>query len=133
MFKVVSLGTGASSLMGLLALTLGLLDTLTQFKCGIMKSIIKSAISVAFFFNSCLAVPHPQPQSGGSGGLNTLTSPYTLTAYIPGNALYNGAKVNDFNMFQVNVSSYCPFTGDQAYQCPNGTQQAFVGTLTPVS
>jgi hypothetical protein len=82
-----------------------------------------------------LAAVHTTPLSQNEDNypaLNNLTSPYTLTAYNPFDCDYNGALINDFNVFQTTVSSYCPFSGDQANLCPNGTQQAFFGTLTPV-
>jgi len=94
-----------------------------------MRLTLASIVSLAATFSSLSFVAsHPQDPNIV---FNNLTSPYTLSVYAPGNTLYNGAKANDFYVFEVNVSSYCPFTGDQASQCPNGTQQAFFATLTP--
>ncbi|KAF2431012.1 hypothetical protein EJ08DRAFT_207871 [Tothia fuscella] len=64
--------------------------------------------------------------------LNNLSSLYTLTAYTLNDCTHNGLKVNNLNLFQAKVGQYCPFTGNQSYFCPNGTDMAFGGTLTPI-
>jgi hypothetical protein len=100
-----------------------------------MKVLFQSALL------SAIVMALPEPLAGRPQGryiarnapLNSLTSPYTLSVYVPWNPSFNGAKANDFNVFEVTVASYCPLTGDQASLCPNGTQQAFVGTFTPAS
>lgn len=65
--------------------------------------------------------------------LNNLSSPYTLTAFHPGNSSLNGLKVNNLNLFQAAVYQYCPFIGNQSNLCPNGTDMAFASSLYPVS
>ncbi len=67
-----------------------------------------------------------------------LPSIYTLTAVKLnadgcGDGLYNGLKVQTWNLFEATVASYCPFTGAQAVNCPNGTDMALIGTVEPVS
>ncbi|KAF2104248.1 hypothetical protein NA57DRAFT_70464 [Rhizodiscina lignyota] len=67
---------------------------------------------------------------------NTLSNQYTLTAYASHNTTLNGLKINwggALNLFQANVSTYCPFVGNQSSLCPNGTDTVFVGTLYPDS
>jgi len=62
--------------------------------------------------------------------MNNLTSPYTLTAYLQCNPVYNSLKVNDLNVFQANVTQYCP--SEIVTACPNGTDMVFAGSLYPV-
>ena len=65
--------------------------------------------------------------------LNNLTSPYTVTAYVPWNCEYNGLKIENWNVFQPTVASYCPFLGTSlASSCPNGTDMVLVGSLYQV-
>ncbi|KAF1985149.1 hypothetical protein K402DRAFT_464493 [Aulographum hederae CBS 113979] len=67
---------------------------------------------------------------------NTLPSAYTLTAYDPSNSLYNGLKVQisgGWNLFASSNPSYCPFTGAEASNCPNGTEGVVTGNLYPSS
>jgi hypothetical protein len=79
----------------------------------------------------------PTNTNGGStlanSTLNNLTSPYTLTAYIPWDCAFNGLKANNLNLFQATVAQYCPEINDSTAFCPNGTDTVFVGTLYPVS
>ncbi|KIW04955.1 hypothetical protein, variant [Verruconis gallopava] len=68
----------------------------------------------------------------------TLPSVYTITAVKLDERdcderVYNGLKVESFNLFMAKVASYCPFTGDQASLCPNGTDMALTGTLEPLA
>jgi hypothetical protein len=60
--------------------------------------------------------------------LNNLSSPYTLTAYAPGDPIHNGLKVNNLNLFQAKVAQYCP---SEVTVCPNGTDMVFSGPLYP--
>lgn len=72
------------------------------------------------------------PESCGPQ-LNNLTSPFTVTAYAPDNTKYNGLKIENWNVFQAVVASYCPFLGtSQANLCPNGTDMVLQGSLYPV-
>jgi hypothetical protein len=71
-------------------------------------------------------VAHPK---GETSAMNNLTSPYTLTAYLPCNPVYNGLKVNNLNLFQENVSQYCP---EVVSICPNGTDTVFASSMYPV-
>ncbi|KAF2663275.1 hypothetical protein BT63DRAFT_123540 [Microthyrium microscopicum] len=64
---------------------------------------------------------------------NGLTEPYTITAYDPFNCHLNGGKINNFNLFQAKVGSYCPFTGNQSSTCPNGTDMVLAGSMYPIS
>ncbi|OCK77785.1 hypothetical protein K432DRAFT_407011 [Lepidopterella palustris CBS 459.81] len=77
-----------------------------------------------------IAVGHPK----GSCALNALASPYTLTAYLPGNAKYDGLKAQygeALNLFQEKVAQYCPLKPQSS--CPNGTDTVFAGSLYPLS
>jgi hypothetical protein len=94
-----------------------------------MKTVL---ISLALFVSSLFADSTGIGPSCLEGPFNNLSSIYTLTAYAPRNLLYNGLKVNDLGLFQATVFQYCPWTGNQSSFCPNGTDMAFVGTLTPV-
>jgi len=88
-----------------------------------------------FFLLSCFAfiktvsgMPEPRGQH-----LNNLTSPFTVTAYVPHNSEYNGLKIENWNVFQDVVASYCPLLGtSQANLCPNGTDMVLEGSLFPV-
>jgi hypothetical protein len=89
------------------------------------------------FLTSVLLLAAAQAAPAGSGyipnpPMNNLSNFYTLTAYAPWNYELNGLKVENFNLFQAKVGGYCPFTGDQASLCPNGTDMAFSSTLHPV-
>jgi hypothetical protein len=64
--------------------------------------------------------------------LNNLTGLSTLTAFAPWIPAYNGAKINNLNLFQAKVAQYCPFIGNEPGYCPNGTDMAFASTLYPV-
>jgi hypothetical protein len=95
-----------------------------------MPFIIKSIVALAIALLS-MAFANPLP-ANDLVARQSLKSPYTITVYAPGDYEYNGAKINNFNVFQTKVASYCPLTGSQASSCPNGTDMAFVGTLNPV-
>jgi hypothetical protein len=96
-----------------------------------MLSTIKPTIASLIALLS-IAFANPLP-ANDLVARQSLKSPYTITVYAPGDYEYNGAKINNFNVFQTKVASYCPLTGSQASSCPNGTDMAFVGTLSPVS
>jgi len=76
---------------------------------------------------SALAAPAPSPPIDVHGPLQTQPSPYTLTAYKPGNKKYNGLRVNNLQLFKATVSQYCP--SPPVTVCPNGTQMAWAGTM----
>ncbi|KAF2261800.1 hypothetical protein CC78DRAFT_570283 [Lojkania enalia] len=59
---------------------------------------------------------------------------HTLTAYVPGDKVYDGLKVEYggyLNLFQEKTGQYCP-TQVQP-NCPNGTELVFSGTFYPSS
>lgn len=75
-----------------------------------------------------LALPSPTPMA-----LNNLSSPYTVTAYVPWNCDFNGLKIENWDLFVSTVASYCPFLGTgEASSCPNGTDMVLEGSLYPV-
>lgn len=87
------------------------------------------------FFSLLAALVATAAMALPQGSTNDRPVQYTLTAHSPSVECLNGLKVNwggALNLFQAEVSSYCPFTGDQASYCPNGTETVFVGTLYPV-
>ena len=93
-----------------------------------MSSPIHSLALSAALATLALSYPHAVRQDGGPGL-------YTLTAYAPDNAQYNGLKVQyggNLNLFQEKTGSYCP-DPPLAQFCPNGTDTVFAGTFYPVS
>jgi hypothetical protein len=88
-----------------------------------MQPTLSALLSLAIGYG---AVAQPK---GETSTMNNLTSPYTLTAYLPCNPIYNGLKVNNLNLFQENVSQYCP---EVVAICPNGTDTVFASSMYPV-
>ncbi|KAF2202489.1 hypothetical protein GQ43DRAFT_439678 [Delitschia confertaspora ATCC 74209] len=95
-----------------------------------MKSSVKVLVQAAVFLPFVLGLPRPQstPSSDGLGF-------HTLTAYLPGDAVYDGLKVQYgglLNLFQEKTGQYCP--GPPLIpECPNGTDTVFYGLFYPVS
>lgn len=94
---------------------------------AIAQRLLVAALSLLQAISATPTIPHK------SKTLNNLTSPYTVTAYVPWNCEYNGLKIEDWDVFQSTVASYCPFLGTpQASDCPNGTDMVLIGSLYPV-
>lgn len=96
----------------------------------IMLSSLYKVLPILAAIRGVTARPAPQ----GGPALQALPNIYSLTAYAPGNKVYDGLKVENLVLFQSHVSQYCPtIVQDSASGCPNGTDMAFVSNLTPVS
>lgn len=95
-----------------------------------MLSKLHEVLPLLAVINGAIARPAPQ----GGPALQALSNFYSLTAYAPGNEVYDGLKVNNLALFQPKVSQYCPtFVQESSSGCPNGTDMAFSSNLVPVS
>ncbi|KAF2088056.1 hypothetical protein K490DRAFT_65337 [Saccharata proteae CBS 121410] len=95
-----------------------------------MAPTTKTALSAILFttLSSMIAPSVAAPAHAN----NTLTAPYSLSAYAPGNAHYNGGKMQGAGgLFLSHPSQYCPT--NVAPNCPNGTDSSWAASLYPIT